>query len=59
MEKKLDTNLRKTVALPESMWRDIAWFQGRERIATEVEALRRLVQIALRSERRKAHDDAK
>jgi hypothetical protein len=46
--------VRKTVALPASMWADVAAYQASERITTEVEALRRLVQAAVRAERGKA-----
>ena len=54
MRKKLDYPVRKTVALPASMWADVAAYQASERITTEVEALRRLVQAAVRAERGKA-----
>jgi hypothetical protein len=43
-----------TVLFTASMWRDVAEFQATERITTEAEALRRLVQLALRAEKRKA-----
>jgi hypothetical protein len=45
---------RKTVAMPRSMWRDVAKFQGTEKISTEVEALRRLVMAGLRAVKREA-----
>jgi hypothetical protein len=53
MSKEPDPRIRKTVALPESMWRDVAAFQEAERIATEGEAVRRLIHAALRAEKRK------
>lgn len=40
---------RKSVTMPRSMWRDIAKFQNDERIATEAEALRRVVVAGLRA----------
>jgi hypothetical protein len=40
---------RKSVTMPRSMWRDIAKFQTADRIATEAEALRRVVVAGLRS----------
>jgi hypothetical protein len=45
---------RKTVALPESMWREIADFRFAERIGSEAEAVRRLLVAALKAEKRKA-----
>jgi hypothetical protein len=54
MAKSNDLNIRKTIALPESMWRDIAHYQTQERILTEAEAVRRLVQMSLRSLQRRA-----
>lgn len=40
---------RKSVTMTRSMWRDIAAFQRSERIATEAEALRRVVMAGLRA----------
>ena len=39
---------RKSVAMPRTMWQDIAKFQATERITTEAEALRRIVLAGLR-----------
>jgi hypothetical protein len=40
---------RKTVAMQSSIWRDIAAFREKERIATEAEAHRRIVIAGLRA----------
>lgn len=45
----IDPPERKSVAMPRTMWRDIAAFQAAERITTEVEALRRIVVVGLRA----------
>jgi len=39
---------RKTIALPESAWREIAAYRAANRIITDAEAVRRLIEIALR-----------
>jgi hypothetical protein len=44
-----DLPVRKSVTMPQSMWRDIAKFQSDERITTEAEALRRVVLAGLRA----------
>jgi hypothetical protein len=44
-----DLPVRKSVTMPQSMWRDIAQFQADERITTEAEALRRVVMAGLRA----------
>ena len=44
----LDPPERKSVAMPRTMWQDIAKFQATERITTEAEALRRIVLAGLR-----------
>ena len=49
-----DPIIRKTIALPARMWSEIADFRFSERIATEAEAMRRLLQMALKAERKKA-----
>ena len=41
---------RKSVTLPDSMWAEVAEFRFSERIGSEAEALRRLVQAGLRAE---------
>ena len=48
-----DPPVRKTVALPASMWQEIADFRFSERIGTEAEALRRLIQAGLRAEQKR------
>jgi hypothetical protein len=40
---------RKTVVMPRSMWRDIKDIKAAERIATEAEALRRVVTAGLKA----------
>jgi hypothetical protein len=40
---------RKTVVMPQSMWRDIRDFRKTERISTEAEALRRVVTAGLKA----------
>ena len=45
----IDPPERKSVTMPRSMWRDIAKIQAAERIATEAEALRRVVIAGLRA----------
>jgi len=49
-----ETSSRKSIALPASMWQEIADYRFRERIATEAEAIRRLLQDALAQAARKA-----
>lgn len=41
---------RKTLALPDEQWAAIDAYRHRERIGTEVEAVRRLVDAGLRAE---------
>ena len=41
--------MRKSVTLPASMWLEIADYRFSERIGTEAEAVRRLVQSALKA----------
>jgi len=51
MEKPVDDPVvRKSVSLPESLWAEISDFRFGERIGTESEALRRLIQSGLRAE---------
>lgn len=45
---------RKTVSLPDLMWADITDYRFANRITTEAETIRRLIEIALEAERRKA-----
>lgn len=54
MIKKLRGFTRKTVALSDEMWREIAEFRFAERIGTEAEAIRRLLQSGMRAEAKKA-----
>ncbi len=42
-----EPSTRKSVTLPDSMWEEIAEYRFAERIATEAEAVRRLLQEAL------------
>lgn len=44
---------RKSVSLPVSLWEEVADFRFTERIGTEAEVLRRLIQSGLRAEKRK------
>jgi hypothetical protein len=41
--------IRKSVALPASMWNEIAEFRADNRIISETEAVRRLIETALRA----------
>lgn len=45
---------RKSLTLDESMWEEIVEVQTAERIKTEAEAVRRVIQEGLRSIKRKA-----
>lgn len=45
---------RKSVTLPNSMWEEVAAFRVAERIGSEAEAVRQLVQAALRDHAKKA-----
>jgi metal-responsive CopG/Arc/MetJ family transcriptional regulator len=54
MTAETDPPLRKSVTLPESLWQEVLEFRHGERISTEAEALRRLIQEGLRAEARKA-----
>jgi hypothetical protein len=47
-----DPPIRKSMSLPKSMWDDIAEFRFAQRIGTEAEAIRRLIQSALKAARR-------
>ena len=49
-----DPPTRKSVTLPASMWREITDFRFAERIGTEAEAVRRLLQATLKVAARKA-----
>lgn len=48
-----DSSTRKSITLPDTMWSDISSFRSQERIATEAEAIRRLLQAALRIQAKK------
>lgn len=50
MSKENEPVTRKTVSLPDSMWAEITTFRHGQRIGTEAEALRRLIQGGLRAE---------
>jgi hypothetical protein len=46
----LSTHTRKTLALPDAMWVEIARFRHARCIGTEVEAVRRLIDAGLKAE---------
>lgn len=46
------TTTRKTIVLSDAMWADIAAYRASKRIATETEAIRRLIQAQLEREKR-------
>lgn len=46
--------IRKSVSLRASVWRAVEEYRDREAVVTIADALRRLLQAGLRSERRKA-----
>jgi hypothetical protein len=48
MTKNIEPVTRKTVTLPDSMWREIERYRIQERISTEAGAIRYLIQHALR-----------
>lgn len=50
MSKETEPVARKTVTLPVSLWAEISIFRHGQRIGTEAEALRRLIQAGLRAE---------
>lgn len=50
MDRTPEPATRKSVTLPNSMWAEVAEFRFSERIGSEAEALRRLVQAGLRAE---------
>ena len=45
---------RKTVSIPVSMWEEISDYRFANRITKEAEAIRRLLEVALEIERKKA-----
>lgn len=49
-----DPPVRKSVSLPKSMWDEIAEYRFTQRITTEAEAVRRLLQLALRGAGKRA-----
>ncbi len=48
-ENETDPDERKSVTMPRSMWSDIDSYGAQERIKTQSEALRRIVQAGLRA----------
>ena len=50
MSKEPEPVTRKTVTLPDDLWQLVADFRFSERIGTEAEALRRLIQSGIRAE---------
>jgi hypothetical protein len=54
MKQPLIPSTRKSVTLPDDLWKEIADFRFAERIGTEAEALRRLIVSGVRAEARKA-----
>lgn len=50
---------RKSVTLPESMWREIAEFRTSEQMGSEAEAIRQLVRSGLRQHARRKPRAAK
>ena len=53
-----DDATRKSLTLPNAMWADVSRYRETERIATEAEAIRRLLQSALRSHEREQAREA-
>lgn len=49
-----DPPVRKSVTLPKSMWDEMAEYRFTQRITTEAEAVRRLIQAALKMGRKRA-----
>ena len=54
-----DPQVRKTVTLPESVWRDVKAYRRQERVATDTEAVRRLMLFALRRAIKAAERDGR
>jgi hypothetical protein len=54
MSKEPDPIVRKSVSLRASVWRAVEEYRDREAVVTTADAVRRLLQAALRTERRKA-----
>lgn len=52
--KEPQPSTRKSVTLSDEMWEEIASFRHGERIGSEAEAIRRLLQSGLRAEAKKA-----
>ncbi len=50
MERSPEPVTRKSVTLPDSLWAEVAEFRFSERIGSEAEAVRRLIQAGLRAE---------
>lgn len=48
-----EPSTRKSVTLPDDLWRAVADFRFAERIGTEAEAVRRLILAGLRAEAQK------
>jgi metal-responsive CopG/Arc/MetJ family transcriptional regulator len=53
MSKEPTPVTRKSVSLPDDLWEEILEYRHKERIGTEAEALRRLLQSGLRAETKK------
>ena len=49
MSKSPEPKRRRSVALPESLWREVDRFRDAERFGTESEALRRLILAGLKT----------
>jgi metal-responsive CopG/Arc/MetJ family transcriptional regulator len=49
----LEPLARKTISIPESLWEEISEYRHNERIGSEAEAIRRLLQSGLRAETKK------
>lgn len=50
MDKAPEPVTRKSVTLPDSLWAEVSEFRFSERIGSEAEAVRRLIQAGLRAE---------
>lgn len=51
--KNMEQTITKSVRLPKSMWGDIATYRFENRITTEAEALRRIIQAVLKRAQRR------
>jgi metal-responsive CopG/Arc/MetJ family transcriptional regulator len=50
MAEQSDPVVRKTVSLPESLWRRIEDFQFKHRVKRDAEAVRRLIELGLEAD---------